>query len=155
MARNSRHALPPSSGPESSSANTPRSLTKQEFGRRLYRRMIEKNWNQSDLARHAFGTDKAGNVKGRDAISTYIRGIAFPEPKSLKKLADAFGCEPHELLPNAIEAAMDSEVPALEIKQASGHPDKVWIRVNQMVPLDVAAKIFDALKTIATDASKK
>lgn len=151
MARNSRHALPPSGASESSAATTPRSLTKQEFGRRLYRRMLEKNWNQSDLARAAFGADKAGNVKGRDAVSTYIRGLAFPEPKSLKKLADAFGCEPHELLPNAIEAAMDSEIPALEIKQAAGHPNQVWLRVNQLVSLDVAAKIFDALKPAATD----
>jgi transcriptional regulator with XRE-family HTH domain len=117
--------------------------------------MIEKNWNQSDLARAAFGSDGAGNARGRDAISTYIRGLAFPEPKSLKKLSDAFGCEPHELLPNTIEAAMDNEIPALEIRQASGHPDKVWLRVNQMVSLEVAAKIFDALNKASAATTKE
>jgi len=138
--------MPPATAAQDPAAEmTPRALTKQEFGRRLQRLMLERNWNQSDLARAAFGKGKDGFPLGRDSISTYVRGIRFPDPTNLKKLADAFGMEPYQLLPNTIEAAIDQEVPALEIKQAAGHPDKVWLRVNQMVDLATAAKVFDAL----------
>lgn len=65
--------------PESSL--TPKHLTKQEFGRRLYKFMMSRAWNQSELARQA-------NLP-RDIISTYIRGIALPTPKSLEALATA------------------------------------------------------------------
>lgn len=135
MSRNSRHSVPPS---HSTSEFAPKSLTKQEFGRRLHDLMVKNNMNQSDLARAA--------DLGKDSISTYIRGLSFPEPKNLKKIADVFGMEPYRLLPNSIETAIDNEVPALEIKQASGHADKVWLRVNQLVTLEQASKVFDALK---------
>ena len=78
MATNTRHHLAPSIDTADMS---PRELTKQEFGRRLMALMLDKGWNQSELARAA--------KLGRDAISTYIRGISFPEPKNLVKLAQA------------------------------------------------------------------
>lgn len=117
---------------------SPTHLTKQEFGRRLQNLMIEKGWNQSELARRA--------GLGRDAISTYVRGRSFPEPINLKKVADALSVNPHDLLPNTVEWAMaNDEHPALEIKQSATHPDKVWIRVNQLVSFAQAAIIFNAL----------
>lgn len=148
MAKSVRHAVPPAP-PVSTAANdmTPKALTKQEFGRRLYQLMMQRNMSQADLARAA--------RLGRDSISTYIRGLCFPEPKSLKKLADVFGVEPYQLLPNSIESAIDNEMPALEIKQAAGHPDKVWLRVNQLVDLRTAAKVFDALKPREVEPSTK
>lgn len=101
--------------------------------------MMDKGWNQSDLAR-ACGL-------GRDSISTYIRGQTFPEPKNLRKLADALGTTTHELLPNSALSAIESETPALEIRQAHGHADRVFIRINQLVTLEQAAKIFEILRT--------
>jgi transcriptional regulator with XRE-family HTH domain len=99
--------------------------------------MMDKGWNQSDLAR--------SSGLGRDSISTYIRGQTFPEPKNLRKLADSLGTTTHELLPNSTLSAIESETPALEIRQAHGHLDRVFIRINQLVTLEQAARIFEIL----------
>lgn len=138
MTRTVRHMPPAATNMDVGAANTPKALTKQEFGRRLTALMREKNWNQSDLAR-------AARI-GRDAVSTYVRGRSFPEPKSLKKLADAFQLEPQQLLPNSVMEALDDELPALEIKQAIGHPDKCWLRINQMVSMEQALAVAQILK---------
>ena len=131
MPRKSRFALPPSDLPEGTL--TPKALSKQEFGRRLYALMIARNMNQSDLSRAA--------DLGRDSISTYINGKTFPTPKALQKLADALGVEPDELLPNGMLAAMEEEHPAVELRQAAGHTDKAWLRVNRAMSFSTAAKI--------------
>lgn len=136
MSRQARHNLPPT---EDTSALGSRALTKDEFGRRLSALMMDKGWNQSDLARVA--------GLGRDSISTYVRGLTFPEPKNLRKLADALGTTPHDLLPNAVLNAIEKETPALEIRQAHGHTDRVFIRINQLVTLEQAAKIFEILRS--------
>lgn len=117
----------------------PKELGKLEFGRRLMKLMLDRGWNQSDLARAA--------GLGRDAISTYVRGRSFPEPRSLRSLADALGVTTDELLPNSVTLAMDADTsPMLEIKQAAGHPDRVFIRINRMVSLQQAAEIFNIIK---------
>lgn len=116
----------------------PRSLTKQEFGRRLLRMTLDRGWNQSELARQC--------DVGKDAISTYINGKSLPGPRNLQKIAMAFGVEPGSLLPNSIETTMDRELPAFEMRQAVGHPDQVWLRINRAVKFKTAAKIVDLLK---------
>jgi len=113
---------------------TPKALTRQEFGRRLNRLMQEKDWNQSDLAR-------AAGI-GRDSVSTYVNGKVFPTPLALKKISAALGVDREALLPNEIMSAFDDEMPAVELKQASGHPDKAWLRVNRMMSFATAAKII-------------
>lgn len=136
MSRNARHHLPPGSN---YAEGSPRQLTKQKFGRRLMDMMLKKGWNQSDLARNA--------QLGRDAISTYVRGRSFPEPRNLDRLAAALGVAKTDLLPNTAAAAIDNDpAPMLEIKQAAGHPDMVWVRVNRMVSFDQAVRIFEVLK---------
>lgn len=142
MARKAKHATSPT--PEANLAEqealgklTPRELTKQEFGRRLSVLLADKGMNQSDLAR-------AAGI-GRDAISTYVRGRSFPEPRNLKKISEALGIERNKLLPNAAKQAIESEIPAFEMKQAAGHPEQVWLRVNQMVNSDKAFRIFQIL----------
>lgn len=137
MARNPRHHLPPSKDGEKLYDDAPRSLTKQEFGRRLHAILLQKGWNQSELARRA-------NL-GRDAISTYVRGRSFPEPGSLHQIAAALGMDPGALLPNALESAMDQDNPALEIRESIGHPGMAWLRVNQRVTRAQALKIMQIL----------
>lgn len=110
---------------------------KQEFGRRLQSLILERNWNQAELARAA--------GLGRDSISTYIRGTVFPDPKNLKKIADALGMTPQQLMPSEMAAVMDAEVPALEIRQSASDPNKVHIRINRTVTVEQAAKIFAIL----------
>lgn len=116
---------------------TPKALTRQEFGRRLYQRLIDKEWNQSDLGRAA--------GLGRDSISGYINGKKFPTPLALQKMADALGCAPADLLPNSMMNAMDDEHPAVELKQAAGHPGKAWLRVNRALSFGTAAKIINLI----------
>src|SRR3546814_17176733 len=94
--------------------------------------MLAKNWSQADLARRA--------ELGRDSISTYINGKTFPDPLSRKKLADALGVSVDELIPNGMETALDQEFPAVELKQAVGHPGMAWVRINRAMSFATAAK---------------
>jgi transcriptional regulator with XRE-family HTH domain len=136
MSRKSRSTMAPQAI-ETTPILTPRALTRQEFGRRLQQLMLAKSWNQSDLARAA--------DLGRDSISTYVNGKTFPTPVALKKMADALGMEPQELLPNTMMNAMDDEHPAVELRQAAGHPGKAWLRVNRAVSFGTAAKIVELI----------
>lgn len=143
MVRKSRHAMDPVEGPFASHNTTPKALTKQEFGRRLSAYLLDRGMTQSDLARE---TGKYGKPLGRDSISTYVNGHAFPTPRSLDQLAKALGVNREDLLPNSIMQALDDEVPAVELKQAPGHPDKTWLRVNRMMSFSTAAKIIAILE---------
>lgn len=56
MARKSRTTLEPAPVPVGENITnqmSPRALTKLEFGRRLHKLILERGWNQSDLARAA------------------------------------------------------------------------------------------------------
>lgn len=132
MPNKQRHTASPS---DALRANfVPRELSKQEFGRRVQSLMLAKDWNQSDLA-------KAADL-GRDSISTYVNGKTFPTMRALRKLAKALGVEEAELLPNSLMNAMDDEHPAIELKQAAGHPGMAWLRINRAVPFSVATQIM-------------
>jgi len=131
--------------PETSLA--PKHLTKQEFGRRLYQLMIARGWNQSELARKA--------DLPRDSISTYIRGRTLPTPKSLQQMADALGVAPADILPNAIESAVDEDIPSIEMRVSTSAPSKAWLRINRLVSLTTAAKVIEMIEAEreAPDAS--
>jgi transcriptional regulator with XRE-family HTH domain len=116
----------------------PKSLTKQEFGKRLYRLMMAKGWRQSELARQA--------DLPRDSVSTYIRGKTLPTPLSLQKLADALGVASEELLPNVVEGAIDEDIPSLEMKVSPNAPETAWLRVNRAVSLKTALEIMRLLE---------
>lgn len=136
MAKSTRTHLPPSdnAGGEDFSYNQTKSLTKQEFARKLYSLMSSRGWSQSETARRS-GLRRA-------AVSTYVNGRSFPEPASLEKLARAFNMSSGELLPNSIEAAIDDDSPALEIKQSLGHPELMWMRLNRLLTPDQAHRIM-------------
>jgi transcriptional regulator with XRE-family HTH domain len=147
MAKNARHALPakrakPAPKPRVGDTVdlTPRQLTKQEFGRRLLSLLADKRWTQGDLHR-------ASGVS-RDAISTYVRGVSFPESANLHAIASAFGLTADTLLPNITESvARNDASPTLEIRSIPGDPDNVWLRINQKVSYDLAAKIMAMVKS--------
>ena len=116
----------------------PKTITKQQFGRRLYQLMLSRGWNQSELARQA--------GLPRDSVSTYIRGVAFPAPKSLGALSTALGVSPDELLPNAGHSAMDDENPSFEMKVSPSSPNAAWLRVNRLVSLSTATRIAELIE---------
>lgn len=134
MARNIRTHLPDgASAPAPSQELTPKHLTKQAFGRRLSNLMHAKGWHQSELGRRA---DIA-----RDLISSYVRGIRFPTPVNVDKLAAALGVPASQLLPNQLETAIDADYPAYEVKVSDAAPGTAWLRVNRLVTLDTALKV--------------
>lgn len=134
MADNPRHHQAPG---DYDDIRTPRHLTKQEFARRLSAEILARGWTQADLA-HAAGI-------GRDAVSTYVRGRSLPTPLSLKKMADALGIDPHTLMPNGRENAIDHDTPSFEMRESVGHPGRVWVRVNRLLSLRQALAIAHVL----------
>jgi transcriptional regulator with XRE-family HTH domain len=136
MSRKSHHALAPA---EDLSELAPTQLTKQEFGRRLSAILVERHMSQSDLVRLI--EDRTNERVGRDSISTYINGRSFPTPKTLGIICSALGVARDELLPNASIQAMNDEHPAIEMRQAAGHPGKAWLRINRLMSFGVAAQI--------------
>ena len=149
MSRNAVFRLPPGDKP------VQMELRNQEFARRLYRALVERGWSQSDLARRAFGskTDERGYTvaKGRDRISVYLRGQAFPEPKTLAKIAKILRIPVEELAPEIHTSAIDREHPEVMIHQASGH-NKVHLVVNKIVLASVATRVMELINE-ADDSS--
>lgn len=137
MARTSRFHL----DGDPSSSLTPKALTKEEFGRRLHAEIINRGWNQSEMARRA-------DLR-RDAISTYVRGTVLPSPAALQKLANALGMQPTDLLPNSAMSAIESDHSSLSMKVSSGAPNTAWLHVNRLVTVETAAEV---IKLVTADA---
>lgn len=134
MVRDMRTHLPEASGELSLGS---KSLTKQQFAKKLYNLIVERGWNQSEFGRRT--------GLPRDSISTYVRGHSLPTPVNLKKMADVLGMAPEELLPNHIERAIEQDPPAIEIKSSIHEPGLVWLRINQLVKLGTAIRISQIL----------
>lgn len=144
MSRTTTRRMPLAAGPTESDK-----YEIQQFARRLYDLMTARNWSQSDLAREAFGTttDYRGYkvAKNRDRISAYLRGKAIPDPKNLNLLAKAFGITPEELAPDLAATAIERENPEMAMTMVSGHPDKVLLRINKLVPLPIAVRVLSLI----------
>jgi len=128
-------------------------LELQSFARRLHELMVAKGFSQSDLAREVWGkvTDARGYpvAQNRDLISSYLKGRSVPGPGNMEKIAETLGVTVTELAPDATAAAVDRAHPAVSMSMVAGHADKTHLQVNQLVPLDVAAKIIALLSESA------
>jgi transcriptional regulator with XRE-family HTH domain len=113
-------------------------MVKQELARALNAALLERDWNQSDLAR------KSGLP--RELISAYCTRKSMPTPLSLNKIVKALGFKTvEEFLPEISAVVADDENPALDIRQIAGQPDKVWLRINQMVSFSTVTQIVAIL----------
>ena len=119
-------------------ARAPAAPNKEDFGRRVYRLMLAKNMNQSDLARAA-GMD-------RNRVSSYVRGQSLPTGLFLKKLADALGVKPTDLLPDA----MGLEAPPPYSMAVSPDGAQMRLVADVWVPTQVGAQIIQLLTDNAT-----
>jgi transcriptional regulator with XRE-family HTH domain len=74
-----------------------------EFARRLKLIMAERNLTQSGLAEliwHRYINTEGKNVaRGRDRVSEWVNGNAFPDKKNLAKLAKALRLKVSDLSP--------------------------------------------------------
>ena len=114
-----------------------RVIRKSEFGKRLFDLMIQKGWNQSDLARQA--------EMGRDSVSTYIRGRSVPTPQNLDKLSSALGISSEELYPNYSANAAALEEPVMQIKQVNDDSGKMWLTISMKVESEKAIAVMKIL----------
>ena len=144
MARKTRRLLPPAAG------RTPvEQFEMEQFARRLDQLIQAKGWSPSDFAREVWGstTDKRGYsvAKGRDRISVYLKGKSYPDRKNLKLMADALGVKPEYLAPDLAGAPVERENPEIAMTAINGHHDKVLLRVNKLVPLELASQVISLL----------
>jgi len=130
-------------GPSALPEGAPRDAARAEFARRLSAAMIQKGWNQSELARRA-SDHYADKEIGRDSISVYMRGKALPTPLVLNAIAAALGVDPADLLPSRGVPSASAASPKMEAKDMGD--GTVWLRVNQQVPWQVALTIMAALQ---------
>lgn len=147
MSRAPRRLLPASGG-----RTQYERLELERFARKLHEAMVSKGWSQSDLAAEVWGrsTDTRGYkvAKGRDRISVYLQGKSVPDPKNLQKIADVLGMKVDELAPDITASAIEKENPEIAMTAIAGHPDKVFLRVNKLVPLELAAQIISMLSAV-------
>lgn len=100
-------------------------LTRKQFAARLFNLANERGWNQAETARQAGVT--------RDSVSNYMRGSYLPDAVNLRKLADAFGLKPEDLLPNIIETELKVETkPSLEVRTGAD-PTTSWVLLNRLI----------------------
>lgn len=111
-----------------------RGLVKAEFAKRLYNKIADKGWTQSEFARNC--------GLARDAISTYVRGRSIPSPQALEKMAVVLSVKPEELLPNYYESAHAAQEPAFELRDVPNDGDYMWLKLNMRLPKKVAMQIF-------------
>ncbi|MHC5033456.1 MAG: hypothetical protein ACYTFZ_00245 [Planctomycetota bacterium] len=132
--------LPPGAG------KTPQeNFQMQEFARKLHDELNKRGWNNSDLARAVWGetVDKRGYAvaRNRDRVGQYVAGKSYPEPYNLQKIADVLGVKPEDLAPELFTAAVERETPSVAITAAAGHPDKVSVVINMLLPFALAMEI--------------
>jgi transcriptional regulator with XRE-family HTH domain len=105
-------------------------IDKEAFAKRVYKLMLAKSMNQSELARAA-GLE-------RNRISAYVRGVALPTGLSLTKLAQALGVRPDELLP---DARLSDAPPPVKVIFSPDHT-RVRITVDTWLPTSVGTEII-------------
>jgi transcriptional regulator with XRE-family HTH domain len=122
----------------------PRDAVMREFGRRLQAALVEKGWNQSELARRAAAYMPDGGRFGRDNVSNYVRALVLPNPAQLNALCKALGKQPSEILPMRGVPSVSGKLPEFEMRDVG--KGKAWLRINQQVDFDVALQIAGLLR---------
>jgi len=114
------------------------SADKEAFARRVYKMMLDRGMTQSELARKA--------DLERNRISSYVRGVALPTGLSLKKLADALGVKPTDLLP---DDRLGEGKPAYAMT-VSADGKKMRLSADVWLPTAIGAQVISLLTEHAT-----
>ena len=150
MSRSPRRRMPPAAGQTSEER-----LVHEDFARRLHKILADRGMSPSDLARKVWGTieqidSKTGRVvnaaRNRDRISVYLAAKGFPDPKNLAKITKALGTTPEELAPDIAAATIEREVPEMNMTVVAGHDDKALLRINKLMPVDVAIEVMRLIR---------
>jgi transcriptional regulator with XRE-family HTH domain len=107
-------------------------------GERLKALILEKGWNQSELARRA--GMRPSNV------SNYLRGTNVPNPTQLAKLAAALGTTAGDLLGASAALAQSGAPNSLYLTEVEDE-GRLRLQVDQVVPADLARQVIGLLLT--------
>jgi len=96
--------------------------------------IVERGWNQSELARRS--GMRPSNV------SNYLRGSNVPNPKQLAKLAEALGTTPGDILGAGLEGSAARALSLTQVEKRDGH---LRLQIDQVVPAEVASQVIGLL----------
>lgn len=122
-----------------------RAAERKMFSKRLWRLLVAKGWNQSELSRQTKAVDDDGKGIGRDMISGYIRGLHIPAPEHAGLLAKALGISVEELFPPALPgegstAHLTAVPPPLEMRMTGD--GMVMLHINLEMPMPAALEVL-------------
>lgn len=110
-----------------------------QFADRIKELRQSKDVRQSDVARAVFGTttNERGNIvaRNRSQVSRWEKGLALPDEKNIRKLAEFFGVMVSDLLPEAARPVNSG----LKIEDMGG--GRAHLVVDRVVPMRVAMQI--------------
>jgi transcriptional regulator with XRE-family HTH domain len=111
-------------------AGAPPDAIRTQFARRLQAALLDKGWNQAELARR-MGPLLRNRRLGRDNISKYVRGKVLPTPLALDAMAKVLGVKPTDLLP--VRASSTERPPQLYRGLEADHT-MCWVQINLALP---------------------
>jgi transcriptional regulator with XRE-family HTH domain len=113
---------------------------REEFARRLRQERLNRNMNQSELARRT--SEALGKEFGRHNISSYEKGNAIPSLHHLRAIASVLSVAPTVLVP---DSDLDRK-PADQPMVARGtRPGYTWLRIDQEVTIGQMVAIAQIL----------
>jgi hypothetical protein len=121
----------------------------------IQQELDKRGWSASDLARRIWGEVTTRNGKkaarNRAIISAILLKRSWPNPRTLKVIADALGMTVEELTRGSAAAARARPARAEreELFSLTAHDDqRAFLRVNMLLPMDVAKKVLDLISGV-------
>lgn len=103
-----------------------------EFGRRLEALLLDREMKKTELALSVFGEVKVdargyGYAAGKDLVSKWCKGQAFPTAIHMKKICAALKCNPTDLDPGFYDKTDEPEKPIRKRSSSSTGKDLVVV----------------------------
>lgn len=147
-----------------SPALTPALPELEKFRDNLLRGMMNKNMSASDVARAVWGSKTnnrgASVARNRDRMTHYLAGKAYPRPETVLTLAEVLDLDPSDLeremykltgspgdaarVPPPQPAPSEPKAFTFDVRG----PRRVFLSFNMELDLDIAMKVFDAIRGI-------
>jgi hypothetical protein len=119
--------------------------------------MHQRQMRQCELAAAAFGVemDKKGRPvsRKRDRVSNYVNGLQRPKEPQMAAIAAAL-----EVPVGDLEACFKGPAqppPLITFEQSGAAPDHVTVRINGMMPRDLAHQLFGLIFAASDHGAEK
>ena len=145
----------------------------KHFSEKLCAAMTQAGLSASQLARRIWGEEKnrrgIAAAKNRDRVGLFMKGLAYPQPETMKKLADGIGIPVEELVPPrprerqprvvgvarkpaATAQTATARQPLLSINMLPG-TQHARLQMDQVVPMELAIDIAQRINALTAVAS--